>query len=339
MSLKNDLAKTKATQKLSRGMNFFGNSAPVFPAIDKIELNSSKSIRKVLRKISPERCRPWSYHNRNRWWFTENRIQGLVDSIKDHGQIQPGLVRLIENDKDYDYEVIFGLRRCYACKLAGIEYTAEVTKENDAICSKLMLDENEYNEDISELEKCFFMADQIGTVFKNATELAKAFNLSKQIVGRRLAVARLKNYPNIMAILEPVIAGVSLAKAKELINYLESDNYTAQEIDKPADPALSGSANNYSLKESILDAKKKAPNIIKKIIQDQKNTIKESKIKNFKTYLTNSKGKPILQLADMNNGKIILSINVSEVHKTTKEKNAKKILYNIVNDLKKYFNF
>ena len=155
MSLKNDLAKTKANQKLSRGMNVFGNSAPVFPAIDKIELNSSKSIRKVLRKISPERCRPWSYHNRNHWWFTENRIQGLVDSIKDHGQTQPGLVRLIENDKDYDYEIIFGLRRCYACKLAGIEYTAEVTKENDAICSKLMLDENEYSEDISELEKCF----------------------------------------------------------------------------------------------------------------------------------------------------------------------------------------
>ena len=184
-----------------------------------------------------------------------------------------------------------------------------------------------------------FMADQIGTIFKNATELAKAFNMSKQIVGRRLAVARLRNYPNIMAILEPVITGVSLAKAKELINHLESDNYIAQEIDIPADPDKAGLANNYSLKESILDAKRKAPSIIKEIIQDQKRTVKESKIKKFKTYLTNSKGKPILQLADMNNGKIILSINISEVHKTTKEKNAKKILYTIVNDLKKYFNF
>lgn len=52
------------------------------------------------------------------------RIPELAESIRISGQRQPGEVKLLENDPDYDAELIDGERRLRACRQLGIKFRA-----------------------------------------------------------------------------------------------------------------------------------------------------------------------------------------------------------------------
>ena len=56
----------------------------------------------MLFELDPKRCKPWEYHNRDVAWLTKERCQDLIGSIQQSGQIDPVLVRKIENDPNYD---------------------------------------------------------------------------------------------------------------------------------------------------------------------------------------------------------------------------------------------
>ena len=81
----------------------------------------------------------------------DERMTELVESIKDHGLLQPVLVRPIENDK---YEMVSGHRRKRAFELAGLETipcrVQEMTLEEAIIT---MVESNCYRETILPSEK------------------------------------------------------------------------------------------------------------------------------------------------------------------------------------------
>lgn len=53
--------------------------------------------------------------------FNAAKLQELVDSLKECGQLEPIIVRPIEGDADHDWELIAGERRLKAAPLAGLE--------------------------------------------------------------------------------------------------------------------------------------------------------------------------------------------------------------------------
>lgn len=97
--------------------------------------NSSKNIIEV----DPRLCRNWRYADRNT--FELGNIEELAEDIKQNGQLQPAIVRVVDS-LDYNYEIIAGERRWRACLLVGIHLKAIVTNEDDTGCLIIQTSEN-----------------------------------------------------------------------------------------------------------------------------------------------------------------------------------------------------
>lgn len=174
--------------------------APGIPAADAIT-RVDTSVKKNLptKQIDPTRCKPWPHHNRSLEWLTPERCGSLIESIKRDGQKQLGLVRRIEGDPKFDYEIIYGVRRWYSCaQIEGRKFFAEVTNANDLTCARLMHQENEQSEDITEFEKACAFKEQIESgLFESQTQLAEELNVSKPLVSRLMRAARITEYPDV----------------------------------------------------------------------------------------------------------------------------------------------
>ena len=76
-----------------------------------VERNDYGTQQKIVIKLlDPSRCRPWQYHNRDASWFQKERCKDLIESIQSNGQLEPGGVRKIDGDPNFDYEIIYGVR-------------------------------------------------------------------------------------------------------------------------------------------------------------------------------------------------------------------------------------
>src|SRR5437879_2028745 len=96
------------------------------------------SLRAPIEAIVPNRRQP-------RTQFDETRLQELAASIRQHGILQPLLVRL----SDVGYELIAGERRLRAAKLAGLTHVPVTLRDADSGSSlELALIENIQREDI-----------------------------------------------------------------------------------------------------------------------------------------------------------------------------------------------
>ena len=150
----------------------------------------------MMEEIEPTRCRPWKYHNRDIAWLTKERCQDLIDSIKKNGQSDPILVRKIENEPDYDYEIIYGVRRWFACSMIpNQKVLVKFTDADDRTCMVLMHIENADSKDISEFERAFSFAEQMKSgLFKNQTELADAVGLTQGTISKMIKAANIFDY-------------------------------------------------------------------------------------------------------------------------------------------------
>ena len=75
--------------------------------------------RETILSVDPKRCRAWRYHNRTSAWYTRERCEDLIQSIPKDGQQEPALARKLSADPEHDYELIYGMRRRYACEVTN----------------------------------------------------------------------------------------------------------------------------------------------------------------------------------------------------------------------------
>ena len=107
-------------------------------------MNEAGQVRKLpIDDVLPNRFQP-------RIKFSESEVLALADSIKNHGVIQPILVRPI-GDK---YEIIAGERRYKASVMAGLkEIPAIVRQLDDKQSAELALIENVQRKDLTPIEE------------------------------------------------------------------------------------------------------------------------------------------------------------------------------------------
>lgn len=155
-----------------------------------------KSIHLMMEEVDPARCKPWAYHNRDIAWLTKERCQDLIYSIKKNGQNDPILVRRIVGDPNYDYEIIYGVRRWFACSMIpNQKVLVKFTDADDKHCMVLMHIENADSKDISEFERAFSFAEQMKSgLFKNQTELADAVGLTQGTISKMIKAANIFEY-------------------------------------------------------------------------------------------------------------------------------------------------
>lgn len=134
-----------------------------------------------LSEITPNKDQP-------RKTFDEGALAELADSIKQHGVLQPLLVRPIASG---GYQLVAGERRWRASKMAGLREVPVVVKElNDTETMEIAIIENLQREDLNPIEeaeglqalidKCGFTQEDVAvSVGKSRPAIANSLRLLK----------------------------------------------------------------------------------------------------------------------------------------------------------------
>jgi ParB family chromosome partitioning protein len=151
--------------------------------------------RDNILSVDPKRVRGWKHHNRKAVWYTKERCQDLIDSIAKNKQEQPALARKLMGDPTADFELIYGMRRRYACEHLNIPLKIKVVDVDDARAAVLMHVENADREDITPMERALSFHEQIeAKVFPTQDALSDAMGLSKGQVAKMLKAARFMHH-------------------------------------------------------------------------------------------------------------------------------------------------
>ena len=81
------------------------------------DLASGKVVTDKTQFVDPRRCRPWRLHNRDLEKLSKETCADLIESfLSAKKQKIPAIERRLKDDKDYDYEIIAGVRRWWTAK-------------------------------------------------------------------------------------------------------------------------------------------------------------------------------------------------------------------------------
>jgi ParB family chromosome partitioning protein len=177
-------------------------------------------------EIDPHRAKPWRYHNRDAAWLNVEHCQDLICSIQRNNQLEPVLVRALKEDPNHDFEIIYGVRRWFACtQIPNRRLLVRVTEADDKTCMVLMHTENADSKDISEFERAFSFSEQMKSgVFKNQHEMAKAMGLTQGLISRLIKAAKIFDYDWIRELF-PSKLGISVISAYRLASLLEKPQH------------------------------------------------------------------------------------------------------------------
>jgi ParB family chromosome partitioning protein len=167
------------------GSRIFSQETDAQPGIiSLLAARTPTAVREIpLEKVKPNPGQP-------RMTFHQDTLNELASSVKEHGVLQPILVR----PSGDGYEIIAGERRWRASKLAGKEtIPAIVERFDDATALEIALIENLQREDLSPLDESTIykkMTDELGYSIR---QLAGKLGKDKGYVENRL---RLANAPD-----------------------------------------------------------------------------------------------------------------------------------------------
>jgi len=108
--------------------------------------------------------------------FNDESLKELSESIKEHGIIQPIIVRKLKNS----FEIVAGERRWRASKMAGLKEIPAIIKEfDDQQVMEIALIENLQREDINPIDEA-----------KAYKALIEKFNLTQEEISKRVGKSR-----------------------------------------------------------------------------------------------------------------------------------------------------
>jgi ParB family chromosome partitioning protein len=144
---------------------------------------------RAQRKVPIEFLRPNPRNPRRA--FTETELGELADSIKQHGVIQPIVVRPVKGAQDR-YEIIAGERRWRASQAAGLHEVPIVPLDvSDSDALELAIIENVQREDLNPMEEAqgyHALADEFK---RNQEEIARIVGKSRSHVANMMRLTKL----------------------------------------------------------------------------------------------------------------------------------------------------
>ena len=194
-----------------------------------LENESGASEYLPLARIEPRSGQP-------RTEFDDEALQELSDSIREHGIIQPIVVRSIGGGY---YQIIAGERRWRAARLAGLrEAPVRIIDADDRSASEIALVENLQREDLNPVEEAL-----------GYRSLSQQYGLTQEDISRRVGKSR------------PVIANALrlLSLPEEVLNYLKDGTLSMSiarallELEKPEDQIYAAKKivdNGYTVREA-----------------------------------------------------------------------------------------
>ncbi|MBD8921954.1 ParB/RepB/Spo0J family partition protein [bacterium] len=134
-----------------------------------------------IEDILPNRFQP-------RLNFNDQALSDLAGSIKQHGIIQPLLLRK-KNDK---YEIIAGERRYKAAKMAGlINVPAIISDLDDNTSAEVAIVENIQRKDLSAIEEAKSYQALLDKGYMTQEDLARKMGISQSAISNKLRLLTL----------------------------------------------------------------------------------------------------------------------------------------------------
>lgn len=175
----------------ARGTTLLGRES----ALARVASGEVRQVTQLL--LDPARVRPWSGNARSYAHLSEESCRELIDSIvAENGQKVPAIVRRIEGNAAYDYEVIAGTRRHWAISwlrahsYPDMQFVAQVAQLDDEAAFRIADIENRARKDVSDLERARNYAEAMKLHYGNhLTRMAERLKLSKGWLSKMLKVA------------------------------------------------------------------------------------------------------------------------------------------------------
>ena len=152
----------------------------------KTEKTAGKEPAETVVFVSLDDIRPNSAQPRK--VFDQEALQELASSIREHGVIQPVLLRPAKNG----YELVAGERRWRAARLAGLKQIPAIIRDlNDRQNMFYALIENMQREDLNSIEEARGMEEMMTAFALTQEETAKAVGKSRSYVTNALRLLKL----------------------------------------------------------------------------------------------------------------------------------------------------
>lgn len=180
------------------------------------EANEQEKVTEVeISKIKPNAYQP-------RRVFDQEKLAELSQSIKEHGVVQPIMLRQLPGGK---YELVVGERRLRASELLGKETIPAVIKDlSDAQMMEIALVENIQREDLNPIEEAYAYKRLLEEFKLTQEQLAKRVSKSRPFIAN---MVRILNLP--MGIIQDVEENrLTVGHARTLLS-IENDQ-TKQEV-------------------------------------------------------------------------------------------------------------
>ena len=185
-------------------------------------MNTESQVLNVpIEDIIPNRFQP-------RLNFDENGLKELADSIKEHGIIQPLVLRRL-GDK---YEIIAGERRYKAAKIAGLtSVPAIISSLDDKKSAEVAIVENVQRRDLSSIEEAKSYKALLDKGYLTQDELAKKMGLSQSAISNKLRLLSLSS--NVQdALMNNKISERHARSLLQLNEHIEQDEWLKKIIEE-----------------------------------------------------------------------------------------------------------
>lgn len=191
--------------------------------------------------------------NQPRKNFSKESLEGLKESIENHGIIQPIIVR----KKGTKYEIIAGERRYRASKLAGKKRIPSIVKDiEDMEVQKLALIENIQREDLTVTEEALAYKNLIEEYNLTQEELSKEISKSRSYIANTIRLLNLDT--NILELIEEgkitrghgrALLSIDKKKRESIVKEIIEDKINVRDVEERAKKLRKPKENKESHKE------------------------------------------------------------------------------------------
>ena len=151
--------------------------------------------------------------------FDENALQVLADSIREHGVIQPIVLRELD-DVSENYEIIAGERRWRAARMAGLDEIPAVVMTGDELkIAEIALIENVQRKDLNPIEEAMAYKALIERFGLKQEEVAQQAGKSRSAVANMLRLLELPD--EVLALVQD--EKLSMGHARAILGLIDDE--------------------------------------------------------------------------------------------------------------------
>lgn len=175
--------------------------------------------------------------NNPRQFFSDDDLRDLANSIREHGIVQPILVRPVLNAGPYLFEIIAGERRWRAAQMAELHSIPIIIREvEDKQALEIAIIENVQRSDLNPIEEAAGYQQLIDEHQYSQNDLAQVIGKSRSHVANTLRLLKLPDSVCAMVSVGTISAGharalVTAPNPEELANLIARDGLSVRQIE------------------------------------------------------------------------------------------------------------